>query len=129
MIVADSSFIVEGVLVDGNLLRQETMVAPDLVVYETVGAIWKHEALLGRISDGTGFLSVLSDLIKSNRLLALRPDEELIGDAYAMAVRYHVHPHDAIFVALAVATGLELETLDASQRALYEKEIARRRSS
>ncbi len=126
MIVADSSYIAEGVLVDEALLRRDGMVAPDLAIYETMEAIWKHQALLGRISDGQRYLAALADLVRSNWLVALKPDDRLVGETYDLSVRYRAHPHDTVFVALAVMTGLELKTFDRNQSRILERETARR---
>ncbi len=126
MIVADSSYIAEGVLVDEALLRKDDMVAPDLAIYETMGAIWKHQVLLGRISDGQGYLAALADLVRSNRLVALEPDNRLVSATYDLSARYRAHPRDAIFVALAFMTGLELKTFDRNQKRILERETARR---
>ena len=46
MIVADSSYIVEGLLKNKKLLSDDQIVTPELVVYEVTNAIWKHENLL-----------------------------------------------------------------------------------
>ena len=120
MIVADSSYIAEGILTDIRMLRSERMLAPSLAVYEVAGAIWKHQAVLGRILEGEKFLRVLSDLLRTNELLTIEPDVGLLLDAYAIAVSQRVHPHDAIFVALALRNGLELVTLDDAQKRVYE---------
>lgn len=122
MIVADSSYITEGVLEDRALLQRDTIVTPDLGIYETVGAIWKHQVALGKVSDGAGYVSVLADLIRTNRLLAVDPGPALISSAYDIAVRHRSHPHDAVFVAMAIGDGLELYTLDAGQKRMYEQE-------
>lgn len=122
MIVADSSFIAEGVLTDEALLRGERMLAPELAVYETASAIWKHQVILGVIDDGPSYLDVLNDLLRSNTLLAVSPDSDLLRTAYDLAVRYRAHPHDTVFVALAVRTGLRLETFDSGQLKIFEKE-------
>ena len=58
-------------------------------------------------------------------MLGEAPDEELLLRSYDLAVRYRSHPHDAVFVAMAVRSGLELRTLDAGQREMYEREKAR----
>ena len=126
MIVADSSYIVEGVLADKSLLMGDLILAPDLAVYETAGAIWKHQALLGRIRDGRRYLSTLSELIRTNSLLTTMPDKEAIDAAYDLALRYHSHPHDTVFVAIALRTGLDLKTFDSEQREIYDRERALR---
>ncbi|MDG6985124.1 MAG: type II toxin-antitoxin system VapC family toxin [Nitrososphaerota archaeon] len=120
MIVADSSFIAEGILADRSLIRSELMLSPSLAVYEVAGAVWKHQALLGRIREGDKFLAVLSDLLATRRLLTVEPDRELIMDAHRIAVRHGAHPNDAVFVAVALKSGLELRTFDAAQRKVFE---------
>lgn len=122
MIVADSSYVVEGVLTDESLLRREAILVPDLAIYETISAIWKHQIILGRLSDGRGYISVLFELIRANKLLAVGPDEEILSMAYDISLRHHSHPYDAVFVAMAVITGLELKTFDTKQRKEFEQE-------
>ena len=124
--MADRSYIAEGVLVDEALLRRDGMVAPDLAVYETMGAIWKHQALLGRISDGQRYLAPLADLVRSNWLVALKPDDRLAGETYDLSVRYRAHQSGTVFVALAAMTGLGLKTFDRNQRRILERETPRR---
>ena len=41
MKVADSSYLIEGILRDAALFENETLVAPDLALYEVVNTIWK----------------------------------------------------------------------------------------
>jgi predicted nucleic acid-binding protein len=124
VIVADSSYIVEGLLTDRSLLRQDRIVAPDIAVYEAVGAVWKHEQVLNKIKEGKMFLSALTDLIRTGDLLTVEPNERLLLDAYGVAIRHRIHPHDAVFIALAIENGLELKTLDADQRRAYEDEAS-----
>ena len=46
MIVADSSFIVEGLIKQKELLEEnEDILTLDLAVYEVANSIWKHEFL------------------------------------------------------------------------------------
>ena len=118
--MADSSYIAEGILADRALLRAQRMLAPSLAVYEVAGAIWKHQAVLGRIQEGEKFLAVLAGLVGARDLLTVEPDERLLLDAHAIAVRQRVHPRDAIFVAVALGNGLELATFDEAQRRVYD---------
>jgi predicted nucleic acid-binding protein len=120
VIVADSSFIAEGILADLGIFRSERMLTPSLAVYEVSSAIWKHEVVLGRIHEGEKFLAVLSDLIRTRDLLAIEPDEGLLFDAHRIAIRHRAHPYDSIFVAVALRNGLELVTLDTSQRRVFD---------
>ena len=87
MIVADSSYIAEGVLVDQGLLAGPTIMVPDLAIYETVGAIWKHEVALGRIKEGKSYVDALLELVRTHKLLGEGPDEELLLRSYDLAVR------------------------------------------
>jgi predicted nucleic acid-binding protein len=126
VIVADSSYIVEGLLADKSLLMGELILAPDLAIYETAGAIWKHQTILGRIHDGMRYLSILSELIRTNNLLTTLSGNEVISAAYDLALRYHSHPYDAVFVAMALRTGLDLKTFDSHQREIFDREKAKR---
>ena len=120
MIVADSSYIVEGILADMSKLRAEQILAPSIAVYETVSAIWKHQVFLNRIKEGERFVAALSDLIRTNDIITLDPDEETRAASFDLAVRHRMHPHDAVFIAVALRNGLELETLDSGQRRVFE---------
>lgn len=122
MIVADSSYISEGVLRDQSLLRNEAIFTADLAIYETLGAIWKHQTLLRRITEGGIYVDFLFELIKTNNLYTAHPDRELMKEAYGLAVRHHSHPHDTVFVAMALDTNLDFKTLDAKQREIFEHE-------
>lgn len=121
MIVADSSYIAEGVLIDRRMLSSQAMLAPSLAVYEVAAAIWKHQVVLGRIEEGEKFLGALADLVATNALLAVPPDARLLLDSHRVAVAQRIHPHDAVFVALALSSGLDLATLDGAQRRAYER--------
>ncbi len=122
MIVADGSFIAAGILVDKDLLSGEGVLTADLAVYETVSAIWKHQALLHRIDDGLPYLGLLFGLMEENRIVALKPSPELTEEAYRMALRNSAPVYDTIFVALALDTGLKLKSFDERQIAILERE-------
>ena len=94
-------------------------------MYETASAIWKHEAILGRVTNGHAYISILFALMKTNMLLAIKPDEDMLTLAHDLAVRNRAHPHDMVFVALALRTGLELKSLDEEQLRIMEKEASR----
>ncbi len=63
MIVADTSYIVEAILHDSALLDDEPIVAPDLALYETMNAIWKHETLILVLENASMYIDVFLKLI------------------------------------------------------------------
>ena len=122
VIVADTSYIVEGLLFNKELLSRDQIIAPELIIYETTNTIWKHENLLKSIQNGESYLSLLFGLIDSGKITIVSSDENLIQDAYVAAKRNSITPYDAIFVCLAVKLGTVLKTLDKKQKEVYEKE-------
>jgi predicted nucleic acid-binding protein len=126
VIVADSSYLAEGLLVDGSLLKSEKFLVPELAVFEAAGAIWKHQTILGRIDDGEPYLTMLFELLKTNVVLTTSPGAELMRGAYFLAVRYGAHPHDTVFVELALKAGLQLKSLDAKQLKIFDSETRRK---
>lgn len=122
VIVADTSYIVEGLLCNKELLSRDQIIAPELIIYETTNTVWKHENLLKSIQNGEAYLSLLFGLIGSGRITIVSSDENLIQNAYAAAKRNGITPYDAIFVCLAVKLGIVLKTLDRKQEEVYEKE-------
>jgi predicted nucleic acid-binding protein len=129
LIVADSSYLSEGILVDESLLSGQRILAPDLAVYETVSVIWKHQSVLRRIPDGGRYLSVLLGLMKSHALVVVEPDGPLLERTYGLARRHSAQPYDMVFVALAVATGLEFRSFDEEQVAVAKSESRGKRAS
>ncbi len=125
MIVADSSFIVEGLLKRQELLREEDIVTADLAVYEVANSIWKHQYLLKDLRDGPRYLSIFDGLLETNRIRAVRPTQELMERSYALAARNGLPVYDAVFIALALETGAGLRTYDRQQAAVMEKESTR----
>ena len=122
VIVADTSYIVKGLLSNKELLSKDQIIAPELIIYETTNTVWKHENLLKSIQNGEAYLSLLFGLIGSGRITIVSSDENLIQNAYAAAKRNGITPYDAIFVCLAVKLGIVLKTLDRKQEEVYEKE-------
>ena len=120
MKVADSSFIVEGLLKRKELLEEDLLVTLDLAVHETTNAVWRHECLLKDLKDGIPYVSILYGLIESGRIRIVHPKKELVEEAYSMAVRKKRPVYDTMFVALSRELGLELATLDQSQSKLMK---------
>jgi len=121
--VADSSFIVEGLLKRKELLEEDFLITVDLAVYEVVNAIWKHQFLMKDLNDGPTYVSILSGLIESGRIRVIRPSPELMQRGYSLAGESRRSVYDTIFVALAIELASELATFDKSQAALLGREV------
>jgi len=122
MIVADSSYLVEGILRDARLIENETIVAPDLVLYEVINTLWKHETLIGDLDDSSSYIDLLVELASAGTILLVRPDRKLLNDTHALSVKHKAPVYDTIFVALALQLGLKLKTYDAQQAKMLSKE-------
>jgi predicted nucleic acid-binding protein len=120
--VADSSYIVEGLLKRKELLEEDILITVDLALYEAVNAVWKHQFLIKDLGDGVPYVSILYGLVESGRIRVIRPGEELMKYGYSMAVRTHSSIYDAIFVALALELTSDLATFDKRQDELLQKE-------
>ncbi|MBI2185180.1 MAG: type II toxin-antitoxin system VapC family toxin [Thaumarchaeota archaeon] len=126
MIVADSSFIAEGLLKRKNLLEENEILTPALALYEVTNSIWKHQYILKDLEDGLPYVSILYGLVDSGAIRIVQPDEELLTRSYAMAARNRVSIYDAIFVSLALEIGLELKTFDRQQTRIMRLEAKQR---
>ena len=113
--MADSSFIVEGLLKNRELLANEQIVTPELAVYEVTNAIWKHEHLLKDIENGKPYLSIFYGLIEAGKIKILTPNEELMQESYSIAKRQSITIYDAAIVSLATKLGLTLKSYDKVQ--------------
>ena len=121
MRVADSSFIVEGILKEKELL-EEDLLTVELALYETANSIWKHQCILKDLRDGTPYLAVLLELIQSGRIRIVRPWSELMRRAYSMASKHNRPVYDTLFAALALELDLKLATFDRRQAELMRRE-------
>jgi predicted nucleic acid-binding protein len=122
VIVADSSYIVEGLLKNKKLLSDDQIVAPELVVYEVTNAIWKHEDLLKDLENGATYLSIFYGLIEAGTITILSPNERLMQESYSVAKRNGITVYDAVFVSLAIKLGLALRTYDKVQIRAFKSE-------
>lgn len=82
------------------------------MLYEVVNTLWKQQFLLKRVKDGAGYISVLFDLVDSGSIVLVRPDPPLMNRAYEIAGKERITLYDAVFLALALETDLELKSLD-----------------
>jgi predicted nucleic acid-binding protein len=121
--VADSSFIVEGLLKKKELLEEDFLITVDLAVYEVVNAIWRHQFLLKDLDDGPSYVSILYGLIESGRIRIIRPAPELMQKGYSLAGENRRSVYDTIFVALAIELAYELATLDKRQAELFGRKV------
>lgn len=120
MRVADSSYLVEGLLKRKELLQDDLLVTLDLAIYEVANSIWKHEFLLKDIKDGSEYLSILVGLIESGTIQLLHVSKEALEKAYSLAAKNKCSMYDTVFVALALELGSELSTYDRRQADLLK---------
>jgi predicted nucleic acid-binding protein len=101
--------------------KEEVIVSPDIMLYEVVNTLWKQQFLFKRIKDGAGYISVLFDLIDSGSIVLFRPDLRLMNRAYNIAGKQRIALYDAVFLALALETDLELKSLDKNMINLFDR--------
>lgn len=120
IIVADSGYIIEGLLKDKSLLEGYEIFSPDYGLYEVLNAIWKHQVLLKQVRDSTMILATLFDLITAERVRFMALEEETIRNAYELAVKTKMPVYDTVFIALARELGVELRTFDKKQSDIFK---------
>jgi predicted nucleic acid-binding protein len=113
--VADSSYVIEGILRDSTLLQNESLVCPDLALYEVANALWKHATLLRDLRDAQERIELLSGLVSNERVQLVRPDQKLLNETYALSVKHRLTVYDCVFIALALQLEMELATFDSKQ--------------
>ncbi len=122
MKVADSSYLIEGILRDATLLENETLVSPDLALYEVVNALWKHETLIRDLKDPKERIELLSKLVSNESVQLVRPDRNLLNQTYALSVKHRLAIYDSVFIALALQLKMELATFDSKQSSVLSQE-------
>ena len=122
MKVADSSYLIEGILRDASLLENEPLLCPDLALYEVVNTLWKHETLLHDLKDAQERIDLLSGLISSERVQLVRPDRKLLSETYTLSIKHGQSIYDCVFIALALQLKMELATFDGKQSAILREE-------
>jgi predicted nucleic acid-binding protein len=120
--VADTSYLIEGILRDATLLENQTLVSPDLALYEVVNALWKHETLIGDLRDSQQRIELLLDLVSNQRVQLVRPDKKLLNETYALSLKHRLPIYDSIFIALALQLKMELATFDSKQSTVLSRE-------
>ncbi len=109
-----------------ELLSEDSIIAPDFMVYEVANALWRHEHLLKDLADGKPHISALWGLIDSGKIALISPNERLTLMAYSMARRNSITIYDAIFICLAIDLGITLKTFDKIQARVLESERDKR---
>ena len=125
MIVADTSYLVEGLLRDASLLQEDTL-SPELALYEVANTVWKHEFILRDLKNSWRYLEVFLQLVSEGKVLLVTPDKEILQEAHELSGRYRTSVYDTVFVALALDLGLELKTFDNAQTRIFSKETGQR---
>jgi len=120
--VGDTSYIIQAILRDASLLEDETIIAPDLTLYETVNTLWKHETILKDLEDSSSHIDLLLEMVSAGTIQLVRPDEKLLKEAYSLSVRHATPIYDMVYVALALELALELKTFDDRQASILSKE-------
>jgi predicted nucleic acid-binding protein len=118
--VIDSSYLVEGLLKDEQLLENDLLITLDLAVYETANSVWKHEFLLKDIKNGAEYLSILQDLVEAEKIQLVHSSKEAMQTAYSLASKSRRTIYDTVFVALALELGSEFATFDKRQAELHD---------
>jgi predicted nucleic acid-binding protein len=121
--VADSSYLIEGILRNATLLENETFVSPDLALYEVVNALWKHETLIHDLKDPKERIDILLDLVSNEQVKLVRPDRKLLAETYALSVKHGLAIYDSVFIALALQLRMELATFDSKQSTVLSEEL------
>lgn len=122
MKVADTSYLVEGILRDASIFENETFVAPDIALYEVANTIWKHETLIGDLKDSSIRLNMFAELVSNQTIELVMPDKKLLDQTFQLSIRHRTPVYDTVFVALALRLGLELKTFDEKQSLTLLKE-------
>ncbi len=121
IVVADSSYVVEGLLKDGSLFEGYVVCCPDYSLYEILNVVWKHEVLLKRLKDSQIIIDTFFDLISAENIQFMTLKEETIRSAYSLAVKMKMSIYDIVFVTLARELGVELKTFDKKQAIIFKK--------
>jgi predicted nucleic acid-binding protein len=123
MIIADSTFIVEGLIQRKALFEEnEDILTLDFAVYEVSNSIWKHEFLLKDLRNGRAYLSEFIQLIESESIRLIQLSPSLLQRTYALASKHKRTIYDIAFVSLSLEMELELKTFDLDQERVYNQE-------
>ena len=124
MRVIDASTIVKYVNREPNWREVEKYflegcITVDLAIKEVINSIWKR-VLRGALSEEDGY-KVFRGFIE-NLMVKIVNQENLLDNAFKIALKQKCTIYDAIYIALAKQEKLELITSDKKQKELAEKE-------
>ena len=123
MIIADSSFIVEGLIKRKDLFEEsEDILTLDFAMYKVSNSIWKHEFLLKDLKNGRAYLSEFIQLIESESIRVIRLSPRLLQRSYALASKHKRTIYDIAFVSISLEMGVELKSFDLDQVRIYNQE-------
>ena len=125
-IVADTSYVIEGLLSNFSLIRQhENIYFLIYSVSEVVNAIWKSQILLKQLSqeEANGTIAFFFRLILSDNIRLLDLEQEDFMAAYIIATKTRLTVYDTSFIVLADKIGLELKTFDKKQARIYQQQL------
>jgi predicted nucleic acid-binding protein len=124
-IVADTSYVIEGLLSNFSLIRQhENIYFLIYSVSEVINAIWKRQILLKRLSqeEANGTIAFFFRLILNDNIRLLDLEQKDFMAAYVIAAKTRLTVYDTSFIVLANKIGLELKTFDKKQARIYEQQ-------
>ncbi|MGA2462657.1 MAG: PIN domain-containing protein [Candidatus Bathyarchaeia archaeon] len=74
------------------------------------------------LKEPSPFLDLFLQLLESETIQLVRPDERLLKRAYALSVKHRSPLYDIVFISLALDLGLKLKTFDDNQKRILSKE-------
>ena len=122
-IVADSSYIIEGLLKDKSLFEgYGSICSPDFGLYEVLNTVWMHQVLSRQIQDGEIIIAMFFDLIATERIRFMTLEQKTIMNTYQLAVKTKKPFYDTAFIVLARELGMELKTFDKEQAKAFKED-------
>ena len=125
-IVADTSYVIEGLLSNFSLIKQhENIYFLIYSVSEVVNAIWKSQILLKQLSqeEANGTIAFFFRLILNDNIRLLDLEQKDFMAAYVIAAKTRLTVYDTSFIVLADKIGLELKTFDKKQARIYQQQL------
>jgi predicted nucleic acid-binding protein len=77
---------------------------------------------LKNLKNGQQYITAFYDLIASEKISILTPNETLTQDAYRIAKQNNITTYDAIFISVALQYELSMKTLDKAQNHTFKSE-------
>jgi len=124
VIVIDSSALTKYILREEGWREvrkylEEGCVTLDLAIKETINALWKR-VLMGNLDEGYA-KEVVRSFLESG-IVKVEEQDQLLEEAFSIAVKRKMMVYDSVFIALAKKKGLPLLTSDRKQAEVAEEE-------